>query len=166
MQKRNENHTSIKQPPPSSDCCYLLVIPDPTRVFSIAVLSIKWSIIKFLINLVWLCFRIYMMEENTVGDGRWQLFAAPVACLFQNKVLFLLKIVLIYDEPLLSGQPPLSSHFPLSREWPAPDEGSTAVVCWQIKVLPVFLVTGAILFFPWSYWYRHTWNIQCEQNSL
>ena len=31
--------------------------------------------------------------------------AAPFVRLFQNKVMFLLKIIQIYDEPLLSGQP-------------------------------------------------------------
>ena len=31
----------------------------------------------------------------------------PVACLFQTKVILLLKIMRIYNEPLLSGQPPL-----------------------------------------------------------
>ena len=32
----------------------------------------------------------------------------------KNIVMFLLKIMLIYDEPLLSGQPPFSSYFPTS----------------------------------------------------
>ena len=36
--------------------------------------------------------------------------AVPVECLFQNKVVFLTKIILINDDPLLSGQPPLHSH--------------------------------------------------------
>ena len=30
--------------------------------------------------------------------------AAPVACLSQNKVMFLLKVILIFDEPLLGGE--------------------------------------------------------------
>ena len=34
--------------------------------------------------------------------------------LFQNKVKFLLKILLIYDEILLSGQSPLSAHLPVT----------------------------------------------------
>ena len=33
--------------------------------------------------------------------------AAPVLSLFQNKVKFLRKVMLISDEPLFSGQPPL-----------------------------------------------------------
>ena len=40
--------------------------------------------------------------------------ASPVTYLFQNKVMFLLKIMLIFlfihDESLLSSQPPLSGH--------------------------------------------------------
>ena len=36
--------------------------------------------------------------------------AVPFECLFQNKVVFLTKIILINDDPLLSGQPPLRSH--------------------------------------------------------
>ena len=37
-----------------------------------------------------------------------------VTLLFQNKVMLLLKIMLIYDEALLSGQPPLSGHMPVT----------------------------------------------------
>ena len=44
--------------------------------------------------------------------------ASSVPLLFQNKVMFLLKIMLIDDEALLSGQPPLSGHFPAPRGWP------------------------------------------------
>ena len=40
-----------------------------------------------------------------------------VTLLFQNKVMLLLKIMLIYDEALLNGQPPLSVHFPVPRGW-------------------------------------------------
>ena len=36
---------------------------------------------------------------------------SPPACFFQNKVMFLQRIVLIYDEP------PLSSHLPVLPEW-------------------------------------------------
>ena len=43
--------------------------------------------------------------------------ASSVMLLFQNKVMFLLKIMLIYDEALLSGQPPLSGHLPVPRGW-------------------------------------------------
>ena len=75
-------------------------------------------VIKFLIHLVWLCFRIYRMKENLVGDSRWQLFCCSCRM-----------FVLIYDELLLSGQPPLSSHLLLPGELPAPNGGSIAVVC-------------------------------------
>ena len=44
--------------------------------------------------------------------------ASFVTLLFQNKVMFLLKIMLIYDEALLSGQPPLSGHLPVPQGWP------------------------------------------------
>ena len=43
-------------------------------------------------------------------DRLWTSNASPVTRLFQNKVMFLLKIMLITDEPLLSGQPLLSRH--------------------------------------------------------
>ena len=44
------------------------------------------------------------MKENTViGDNQlWTSIAAPIAYLFQNKVMSLLRILLIYDEPLSS----------------------------------------------------------------
>ena len=48
----------------------------------------------------------------------WNSNAAPVTCLFQNKVMFLLEIMLIYDQPLLSGPAPLSGHLPVPRGWP------------------------------------------------
>ena len=59
-----------------------------------------------------------MMNENTKseieGDDRlWTRYAVPVARLFQNKVMFLLTVTLIYDEPLLRGQLPLSGHLPI-----------------------------------------------------
>ena len=43
-------------------------------------------------------------------DWLWTSNASPVVCVFQGKVMFLLKITLIYDKSLLSGKPPLSSH--------------------------------------------------------
>ena len=56
-----------------------------------------------------------MMKENKVrdqGDDRLCTSnATPVACLFQTKVILLLKIMRIFNEPLLSSQPPLSGHF-------------------------------------------------------
>ena len=48
----------------------------------------------------------------------WNNNAAPVTPLFQNIVMFLLEIMLIYDQPLLSGQAPLSGHLPVPRGWP------------------------------------------------
>ena len=55
-----------------------------------------------------------------VRDRRCQLIvnASSVTLLFQNKVVSLLKIMLINDEPLLSGQPPISSHLQVPRGWP------------------------------------------------
>ena len=50
-----------------------------------------------------------------VDDELWTSNASPVMHLFQNKVMFLLKIMLISDEPLLSGQPPLSCHLLVPR---------------------------------------------------
>ena len=46
-----------------------------------------------------------MKEKSQIeGEDRlWTRNAAPVECLLQNKVMFLLKIMLIYDEPLFSG---------------------------------------------------------------
>ena len=58
-----------------------------------------------------------MMKKNAVLDRRVAPNCGPVKLisftrLFQNKVEFLLKILLIYDEVLLSGQSPLSAHLP------------------------------------------------------
>ena len=50
-----------------------------------------------------------------IGYNRlWTSNASSVTLLFQNKVMLLLKIMLIYDEALLSGQPPLSGHMPVT----------------------------------------------------
>ena len=54
-----------------------------------------------------------MMNKNKIleGDDRlWSSDVSLIAYLFQTKVMFLLKIMLIYDKPLLCGQPQLSSH--------------------------------------------------------
>ena len=54
-----------------------------------------------------------MMNKNKVLEGDDHLWSSDVpliAYLFQTKVMFLLKIMLIYDKPLLYGQPQLSSH--------------------------------------------------------
>ena len=56
---------------------------------------------------------------KTEGDDRlWTSNASPVACLSQNKLMFLLKILLIYDKPLSSGQPLLSDYLPVPRGLP------------------------------------------------
>ena len=44
-------------------------------------------------------------------------YAALVARLFQSKLMFPSKIMLIYDEPLPSGQPPLSGYLLVPRGW-------------------------------------------------
>ena len=54
-----------------------------------------------------------MMNKNKIleGDDRlWSSDVSLIAYLFQTKVMFLLKIMLIYDKSLLCGQPQLSSH--------------------------------------------------------
>ena len=76
---------------------------------SIVVTSIQRF--KGLIHLVELYFK-NMMKGNTVwnwGDNQslWASNAAPLLCKFQNKVKFLLKVVLISGKRLFSGQPPL-----------------------------------------------------------
>ena len=43
-----------------------------------------------------------------VDDQLWTSNASPVMHLFQNKVMFLLKIMIISDGPPLSSQPPLT----------------------------------------------------------
>lgn len=48
--------------------------------------------------------------EVVGGDRLWTSYASPVALLFQDKLMFQLKIMLISDEPLLSSQPPLDGH--------------------------------------------------------
>ena len=52
------------------------------------------------------------MKENEVQDGKlngqlWTCNGAPVASLFQNEVMILQKIMLIYDEPLTERSPPI-----------------------------------------------------------
>ena len=67
-----------------------------------------------------------MMNKNKVlrGDDQlWSGNAALVAYLFQTKVMFLLKIVLICDKPLLCGGPQLSSHLLV----PGPLNGGSTV---------------------------------------
>ena len=56
-----------------------------------------------------------MQSEIEGADQLWTRYAAPGVCLFQNKVVFLLKIMSIYDDPLLSGQPPIGGHLPVPQ---------------------------------------------------
>ena len=60
------------------------------------------------------------MQAEIEGDDRlWTTSASPFTHLFQNEVMFLLKIMLIYDKSLLSG-----GHLPVPRGWPL-NGGST-----------------------------------------
>ena len=76
------------------------------------------------IHLVWLHFKNTMKEKITqseieVDNGLWSSNASPIVCLFQNKVMFLLKIILINDKPLLNDLSPLSGHLQalVLRRW-------------------------------------------------
>ena len=93
--------------------------------------------IKRLINLVWLYFK-NMMQENQMllrkiqseMEGYNRLLTSndsSVTLLFQNNVMFLLKITLIYDKALLSGQPPLSGNLSVPRGRPF-NWGSTVLL--------------------------------------
>ena len=60
---------------------------------------------KWTAPLVWLYFKNIMKEttvELEVDDRLWTSNTSPVARLFQNKLMFLLKITLIYEKPLLT----------------------------------------------------------------
>ena len=48
----------------------------------------------------------------------WTSDAASIACLFQNKVTFLLKIMVLHDEPLLNSKPTLSDDLLVPQGWP------------------------------------------------
>ena len=76
----------------------------------------------------------------------WTSNAFSVLHSFQNKVMLLLKIMLIYDEPLLNRQLPLSRHLPVPQGLPAINGGATTnikssklsylsfPVCYFVKV--------------------------------
>ena len=71
------------------------------------------------------------------GDDRlWTSNASPIALLFQNKVMFLLKIMLISDEPLLSSQPSLGGHLLVLRGWLL--KGGSNVLSFSFKVCHLF----------------------------
>ena len=59
-----------------------------------------------------------------VVDRLWTSNASPIACMFHNKVMFLLMIMLIYDKPILSGQPPLSNHSQVPGGWLFDDDST------------------------------------------
>ena len=61
--------------------------------------------------------------------------------LFQNKVTFLLNIILIYDQPLISTQPPLSGHLLVPQRWPL-NRGSTVFLnsFWEVANLSLHRV--------------------------
>ena len=56
---------------------------------------------------------------------------APGENLLLRELMFLIKIILIYDEPLLSSKSPLSGHMPLLLGWPL-YRGSTVL---SVKLL-------------------------------
>ena len=90
-------------------------------------LSIKWPPSTWYtdIHLVWLHFKNTRKEkiipsEIDVDNGLRTSNASPIVCLFQNKEMFLLKIILInfvtnlYN---LSALSPFSSHLQVLRRW-------------------------------------------------
>ena len=100
-----------------SGCGHLLAVP--TRV--LPSLSPLLSGHQALDTLSLANFEIWwrkIQSEVEVQDRLGTSHASPVASLFQNKVMFLLKIILIYDTLLLSGQTPLKCHLPVTRECP------------------------------------------------
>ena len=50
-------------------------------------------------------------------DWLWIITASFVACLFQNKLMFLLKIMLIYDLYWAANLQYALGHLPLPRRW-------------------------------------------------
>ena len=93
-------------------------------------------------------FRIWwrkIQSEVEVDDRLGTSHASPVARLFQNKVMFLLKIILIYDTLPLSDQPALSSHLPVPLECPL--NGGSTVSKIQLKRSSVCLRARCSLLF-------------------
>ena len=72
----------------------------------------------------------------------WTSNASPVTRLFQNEVMFLLKIMLISDEPLLTGQPPLSCHLLVPQGWPL-KKGSTLLSSSLLRMKPCVMLIVA-----------------------
>ena len=79
------------------------------------------------------------INSEVEGDDRlWTTTAYPVALLFQNKLISLLKIMLISDEPLLSSQPPLDSHLLVPRGWPL--KGGSTVLSFSFECVTYFMI--------------------------
>ena len=76
--------------------------------------------------------------EVEADDRLWTSNASPIALLFQNKMMFLLKILLISDEPLLSNQPPLGGHLLVPRGWPL--NGGSTVLSFSFKCVTYFII--------------------------
>ena len=118
--KQIVNETFIMQPP-------LSCMSIPRRVLLLSPLS---SGHQELDNyLVWLCFKSMIKEivESEIGDNwLWTSNATPAACLFQNKVMFMLKDYAFLCKPLLSSQTPFGSL--LLVPWGCPlNRGSTVI---------------------------------------
>ena len=91
--------------------------------------SVYFSLAKFQLvscnlslAMIWQMTYTHKLQSEIEGDDQfWTNNTSPVAFLFLNKVMFLLRNMLIhdpvYDEPLLSGQPPLNGHLLVSQGW-------------------------------------------------
>ena len=82
--------------------------------FAIAWIAMTNATIISLFKCAFPQFTSFSLNENTVWDGSWDRLwisnASSLTRLFQNKVVLLLKIMLIHDKPLLSDQPPWSGN--------------------------------------------------------
>ena len=82
---------------------------------------------------IWYTWRKIQSEKEGGHDNRLSTsHTASVTYLFQNKVVFVLKIMQIFKEPLLSGPPLLRGHLPVPQRLPL-NEGSTyctMFICW------------------------------------
>ena len=100
------------------------------------------------------------IKSEEEGDDRlWTSNVATVACFFlKDRVLFLLKIMLIYWRTSVSGQPPLSGHLPVPRGWPLRLNGSSAVLIFYLfhkfTVSIPWLTFPVALPFTWPYFFR------------
>ena len=76
--------------------------------------------------------------EVVGGDRLWTSYASPVALLFQDKLMFLLKIMLRSDETLWSSEPPLGGHLLVPRGWPL--NGGSTVLSLSFKCVTYFII--------------------------